>query len=384
MLRTAPPHSPPRHVRRPRTLVRPALAVLVVVALLALLGLAYWGDSRSIRETGAPATGAGPGVTPGAAPPSGAASPTGRPSPPASASPTAGASRCRSGSVVGPSACPGPSAAPAGPKPPIRAPAGKRWELTFGEEFNGTDYDHSKLTPCFDWNDGDCTATFNNGREYYQPSQVKVSNGTAKLTARPAATPIPSSACQNGSCTYVSGMLSTARSTAGAGQPYLYTFRYGFVEARLKVPATRGFFTAFWMLPADRSYSYRNEIDILEMLGDDPTTMFMTYHYQDRAQSYAVNKGKHNNGACRVKNYSKKFVDMGVDWEPNRIAWYIDGVKCGQFTNRSQIENGPMQIILNLMVDVDWQRQWGVGLTNATLTRQLEVDYLRVYQQRPA
>ena len=43
--------------------------------------------------------------------------------------------------------------------------------------------------------------------------------------------------------------------------------------------------------------------------------------------------------------------------------------------------DGPMQIILHMMVDNDWQRRWNVGLADPTLTRQLEVDYLRVYQQ---
>jgi hypothetical protein len=40
-----------------------------------------------------------------------------------------------------------------------------------------------------------------------------------------------------------------------------------------------------------------------------------------------------------------------------------------------------MQLILHMMVDNDWQRRWNVGLTDPTLVRQLEVDYIRVYQQ---
>jgi Glycosyl hydrolases family 16 len=264
----------------------------------------------------------------------------------------------------------------------MAAADGKQWKLAFSEEFIGGDYDHRKLTPCFDWNTGDCTSTFNNGREHYQPSQVVVSNGTAKLIAAPLSPPFPSSACQNGSCTYKAGLLSTARPRADNGSNYLYKFTYGYVEARIKFPATRGFFTAFWMLPADPGYNYRSEIDILELLGDDPTTMFMTYSYgADRSQAYNANSGKHNNGACAAKDYSKGFVRMGLDWQPDHIAWYVDGKKCAQFSNASQIENGPMQIILHMMVDNNWQRRWNVGLTDPTLTRQLEVDYLRVYQQ---
>jgi len=284
-----------------------------------------------------------------------------------SASRTPGCAFAVSGGV-----CPG--------APPVAARAGKSWKVSMAEEFSGSSYDKTKLTPCFDWNSGDCTSTFNNGREHYQPSQVVVSNGTAKLIAAPLSPPYPSSACQNGQCTYKAGLLSTARARANSS-PYLFSFTYGYVESRFKFPATQGFFTAFWMLPTDRSYNYRSEIDILELLGDDPTTMFMTYHYNNRSQSYAVNKGKFHNGACATKDYSKQFVRMGVDWQPDHIAWYIDGVKCAEFTTAAQIENGPMQIILHMMVDNDWQRRWNVGLTDPTLTRQLEVDYIRVYQQ---
>lgn len=273
-----------------------------------------------------------------------------------------------------------PGSAPTGADPGIPAPAGKAWTLAFSEEFNGSGYDRTKLTPCFDWNYGACTSTFNNGRETYRPEQVRVSNGTAKLVAEPLSP--ATSGCQNGSCTYKSGLLSTARPRADDGSGYLFPFTYGYVESRMKIPNKQGFFTAFWMLPTDPSYSYRSEIDILENLGGDPQSMFMTYHHSNRSGSFPVNKGTKQNGACAAIDYSQNFHRIGVDWQPTHIAWYIDGVKCGAFTNASQIENGPMQIILNLMVDVDWQRDWKVGLTDPTATAQLEVDYLRVYQAK--
>ncbi|MFI5913013.1 family 16 glycosylhydrolase [Dactylosporangium sp. NPDC051541] len=273
----------------------------------------------------------------------------------------------------------------AGPgAPPIAAAAGKQWKTSFSEEFTGTSLNTSKLSPCFDWNTGDCTSTFNDGREHYQPSQVVVSGGTAKLIAAPLSPAYKTSACQNGACTYKAGLLSTARPNANAGSKYLYAFTYGYVESRFKFPATQGFFTAFWMLPTDTSYNYKTELDILEELGDDPSTMYMTYHYNNREESFAGNSGKHNNGKCAAKDYSKDFVRMGVDWEPDHIAWYIDGVECARFTDASVIEKGPMQLILHMMVDNNWQRRWNVGLTDPTLTRQLEVDYIRVYQQTAA
>jgi len=269
------------------------------------------------------------------------------------------------------------------PLPPAPVASGKQWAVSYFEEFNGTSLDTTKLTPCFDWNYGDCTVTFNQGKERYLPSQVQLSNGTAKLVAAPLSPPYANSSCYQGQCTYQAGLVSTARPNAGNGSPYLFKYTYGYVESRMKFPGTPGFFTAFWMLPADPNFNYNTEIDIVEILGGFPDSIFMTYHYNNRSSDYTPNTGTHNNGACAVKDYSTDWVTFGVDWEPTYIAWYINGVKCGQFNgNSTTIESGPMQLILHMMVDNQWERDWGSVLSSQTLARQLEVDYIRVYQQK--
>jgi beta-glucanase (GH16 family) len=269
------------------------------------------------------------------------------------------------------------------PVPPAAAASGKQWKLMYAEEFTGTSLDPTKLTPCFDWNFGACTASFNTGKERYLASQVRLSNGTAKLVAEPLTPPYASSACHQGQCTYKAGLVSTARPRADNGSAYLFPFTYGYVESRVKFPSTAGFFSAFWMLPANPSFSYNTEIDIAEILGGYPDTMFMTYHYNGRTASFTPNHGLHNNGACSAKDYSTDFVRLGVDWQPTHIAWYVDGVKCGQFDgDASTIESGPMQVILHMMIDNQWERDWGSVLSNQTLVRELEVDYIRIYQQQ--
>jgi beta-glucanase (GH16 family) len=201
--------------------------------------------------------------------------------------------------------------------------------------------------------------------------------------AEPLTPPYASSACYQGQCTYKAGLVSTARPRADNGSPYLFPFTYGYIESRMKFPGTSGFFTAFWMLPTNPSFSYNTEIDIVEILGGHADTIFMTYHYNGRSTSYTPNNGLHNNGACQTKDYSADFVRFGMDWQPTHIAWYIDGVKCGQFNgNASTIESGPMQLILHMMVDNQWERDWGSVLSSQTLVRQLEVDYIRIYQQQ--
>jgi beta-glucanase (GH16 family) len=303
--------------------------------------------------------------------------PSATPVPTAIATPTpvATGTTCAAGEIGAPPNC--------FPTPPGPLAAGKTWKMSYNEEFSGSSLNLAKLSPCFDWNSGACTSSFNNGLEHYDPAQITVSNGTAKLGINPRPSALSDSACFNGKCTYNAGMLSTSRPNAGNGSPYLFPFTYGYVEARMKYPAVSGMFTAFWMLPTDPTYSYRSEIDIVEILGGDPQTIFMTYHYNNRSQSYALNNGDKNNGACAVKDYSTDFVRFGMDWEPTYVAWYINGVKCGQFNgNSSTIESGPMQIIIDPMVNNDWERSWNQLLLSQTVSSQLEVDYLRVYQQK--
>jgi beta-glucanase (GH16 family) len=271
----------------------------------------------------------------------------------------------------------------AAPAPPIAPPPGKTWNLAFDVNFDGTSLDTTKLTPCFDWNAGDCTSSFNNGKERYLPSQVQLSNGVAHLVAEPLTPPYGNSGCYNGVCTYKSGLLSTARPDQSS--PYLYSFTYGYIESRLKLPTTPGMFTAFWLVPAHPNYQYGYEIDILENLGGKPDVIYQTYHYDNRNSNYKVNDlSQDTNGKCAKVDYSADFHTYGVDWQRDHVAFYIDGAECGRFpaTDPGQIENEPMQIILNLMVDTKWEREANLVLPSQTVTDHLDVDYLRVWQAK--
>ena len=96
--------------------------------------------------------------------------------------------------------------------------------MIYSEEFSGTSLNLATLSPCFDWNYGACTASFNTGKERYLASQVQVSNGTAKLVAEPLTPPYASSACYQGQRIYKAGLVSTA-APADNGSPYLFRSR---------------------------------------------------------------------------------------------------------------------------------------------------------------
>src|SRR5688500_17729334 len=66
---------------------------------------------------------------------------------------TVSADSCPTGQIGAPPGC--------FPLPPAPVAGGKRWTAVYSEEFSGAALDTTKLTPCFDWNFGACTASFN-------------------------------------------------------------------------------------------------------------------------------------------------------------------------------------------------------------------------------
>jgi endo-1,3-1,4-beta-glycanase ExoK len=93
-------------------------------------------------------------------------------------------------------------------------------------------------------------------------------------------------------------------------------FRYGYFEARMRVPRGAGVITGMFTY-ADRTESVKpNEIDI-EILGRAPKVAELTIH---------------ENGKATSKKYtmpfdsSDGFHTYGFDWQPEHIRWYVDGM----------------------------------------------------------
>jgi beta-glucanase (GH16 family) len=275
----------------------------------------------------------------------------------------------------------------ADPQPPssVPLPSGAHsWKLILNDNFDGTAYDTSIWNPYSDWGG---VGSFNSGRENYYPSQIKVNNGICNLVAQPnpGATTFANS--------YKSGELISARVNTNSATPYKFSFLYGYVEARLKIVNVSGFFGAFWMLPDKKNYNYEWEIDILEVLGHMPTDMFQTYSYypglpldQSRNTSWEPrNCPDHCNGNAPTIDYSTAYHTFGVDWQPDHLTFYIDGIASGTFptpgTNNVNIPRTAGYIIIQQMVENSWIRSTGHLIPDTTSSVDtFHIDYVRVWQ----
>ena len=112
------------------------------------------------------------------------------------------------------------------------------WRLVFHDEFA-----HAALDPVWHpaqyW-DHDLTVVGGDELEAYDPSGLSTSDGVLHLTARRDA--------QHG-VPYVSGLVMTGGEKALPASPK-FSFLYGYLEVRAKLPAGRGLWPAVWMMPA--------------------------------------------------------------------------------------------------------------------------------------
>jgi beta-glucanase (GH16 family) len=190
-----------------------------------------------------------------------------------------------------------------------------QWKLTFDDEFTGSHPSLRYWKTCYDW---DCTNAGNDELEWYESQNVTVSGGALRLTARVGGA--------HGK-PYTSGMIQSN---------HRFDFRYGYAEMRAKVPAGSGFWSAFWLLPADGAWP--PEIDVMEVYGLNPTIAALTVHYGANQAT-----GKLIDGT----NYSRRYHVFGVDWEPDSITWYIDGV----VVQRVVVSiSTPMYLLANLAI----------------------------------
>lgn len=248
----------------------------------------------------------------------------------------------------------------------IPGPVGQagNWTLVFDDEFDGASLNSSKWVTGFPWcSSSSCTST-TTPQLVYLPRNVVVSNGTLKLRAkRESVSGYP----------YTSGMITTA-GFSGTGS-YKFQVKYGYMEIRAKVPKGQGLWPAFWALPPDGRWP--PEIDVMEVLGNDPWTAHLHYHYLNSSGSH-VDSG----GAYSGPDLSAGFHTYAVSWQPNAIRWYIDGVeRRAAFTSSSYIASMQMYLILNLQVGGSWP---GSPTSATPFPADFEVDYVRVWTPAPA
>jgi len=164
----------------------------------------------------------------------------------------------------------------------------------------------------------------------------------------------------------------------------LFSFQYGRIEARLKLPESQGMWPAFWLLGsniATVNWPACGELDVMEHInGSNPAN-----EGYDWVQG-SIHGSNNLNGGTQYHPTSfsaAAWHTYGMIWSKGEIQFYVDSPSniYATFTAATQtgtwpFDSGPEFILLNLAVGGSWP-----GSPDATTVfpSEMQVDYVRLY-----
>ena len=158
-------------------------------------------------------------------------------------------------------------------------------------------------------------------------------------------------------------------------------WKYGYVEASIKLPSGKGTWPAFWMMPVNfTSWPHDGEIDIMEEVG---------YHKDYVSSSLHADGHVHSNNTQVTKEvYCKgaegEFHTYGMEWTKDYFQFYVDGKKTLYYENDGNgIRNWPYFTNFYVIFNLAWGGDWGgsQGVDEKALPVTMEVDWVRVWQK---
>lgn len=165
-----------------------------------------------------------------------------------------------------------------------------------------------------------------------------------------------------------------------------FSTTYGRIEARIKIPFGQGIWPAFWMLGENIDsvgWPTCGEIDIMENIGKEPSTIHGTIH----GPGYS---GANGVGAPYSLRDNRRFADsfhtFAVEWEVNVIRFYCDDKLYKTITpsdlpaGKTWVYDHPFFVILNVAVGGQWP---GNPDDTTRFPQMMLIDYVRVYKRGP-
>lgn len=229
-----------------------------------------------------------------------------------------------------------------------------KWNLVWSDEFN-----YTGLPDSTKWG-YDTGYIANNELQYYTKSRIensRVVDGNLLIIGRNE---------QYKNWKYTSARLITDGK---------YSWTYGKVEARMKLPVGQGIWPAFWMLGQNIhtvGWPACGEIDIMEHINNE-NLLHGTLHWEN---------GDHVQSGGSTPCDVTKFHNYSLEWDKDSLRLFLDdkrywGLNIKDGVNSTDEFHKPQFILLNLAIGGDWPKN--PDQTTA-FPDTVYVDYVRVYQ----
>lgn len=233
----------------------------------------------------------------------------------------------------------------------------KKGKLVWEENFNGKKLDEKVWN--FETGDG-CPHVCgwgNNERQIYTKDNHRLENGYLIITAKKEG----------------DKYTSTRITTAGKKE-----FKYGYIEARAKIPTGKGIWPAFWMLGSNIgqvSWPLAGEIDIIEYVGKDPGMVYNTLHFKDRHGGNALG---HRTAFPTIE---EGWHTYAIQWSAEKIDFLVDEKVLFTYTQENKTQENwpfdqPFFILLNMAIGGNFG---GPDVDDSIFPQEYMIDYVKVY-----
>ncbi|MFN3387916.1 MAG: family 16 glycosylhydrolase [Allosphingosinicella sp.] len=158
------------------------------------------------------------------------------------------------------------------------------------------------------------------------------------------------------------------------------SWKYGYFEARAKLPCGLGTWPAIWTLAAVPNMKWPDdgEIDIMEHVAQEPGVVHQTIH----TDAFNHVEKTQKEATVTVPDACDAFHLYQLHWTADRIRMGVDGKQVFDFARPSNDAaewpfDKPHYLLLNLAVG-----GWGglKGIDDGAFPQRFEIDYVRVWQ----
>ena len=279
---------------------------------------------------------------------------------------------------------------------PVFAQDGPQWKLVWSDEFNGDGpYDATVWEP-------ERGFVRNHEAQWYQGENAFRQNGCLVIEGRKVATTTPNPTFRKEGATgeggqgrrrndwrtsretidYTSSSLTTRRS---------FSFLYGRLEVRAKIPTAGGSWPAIWLLGKGLPWPSCGEVDVMEYyrIKGVPHILANVAWGNDRPFEAVWNSKRvpFTHFTSRDEAWARRFHVWRMDWDETSIRLYLDDELLNEVP-MSQTVNGKIgrninpftrkqYILLNLALGGDN----GGEIDDAAFPMRYEIDYVRIYER---
>ncbi len=230
----------------------------------------------------------------------------------------------------------------------------KEWELTFSEDFEGSELDKEKWMTRYYWGDVLLNEDYAlpTDAHIFSEKNIKVSDSIVRLETKKEKAQGKVWDAKIGFVAtefdYTSALISTGKS---------FRQKYGLFEAKIKVSDIKNVMHSFWML-SDTSLPH---IDIAKT---SPCGKLFPGNISGHEDKPKINHAK-----ISGLDWTNDFFIYSLEWAPNKLIWRINGVEV--YTQTENIPHDPMYLILSS----------GVSNPNADVNAVMEIDWVKCYQR---